>query len=145
MHFLRRVPRRTRLLALLSALAASALAVSLSFGSSHREAPGIALDPTADKTDVYAFKAIDAPGELTVVANWIPFEDPAGGPNFYRFDDNADYYINIDNTGTGRPAVRYLFKFKTKVRNPNTFLYAAPGVTSINDPKLNVVQTYTVT
>ena len=80
-----------------------------------------------------------------MVANWIPFEDPAGGPNFYRFDDNADYYINIDNTGTGKPAIRYLFKFKTHTRNGNTFLYAAPGVKSITDPKLNVYQTYTVT
>ena len=58
-------------------------------GSSHREAPLTSLDPTADDTDVYAFTANDAPGALTVVANWIPFEDPAGGPNFYRFDDRA--------------------------------------------------------
>jgi hypothetical protein len=141
----RLLTRAPRLFALLAALAASAIAVSLSFGSSHREAPSIALDPTADNTDLYAFKANDAPNDLTVVANWIPFEDPAGGPNFYRFDDNADYYINIDNTGTGKPAIRYLFKFKTHTRNGNTFLYAAPGVSSIHDPKLNVYQTYTVT
>ena len=145
MRFLRRAPRRSWLFAALAAIAASAFAVSLSLGSSHREAPSIALDPTADNTDLYAFKANDAPKDLTVVANWIPFEDPAGGPNFYRFDDNADYYINIDNTGTGKPAIRYKFKFKTHTRNGNTFLYAAPGVKSINDPKLNVYQTYTVT
>ncbi len=142
---MRLLSRAPRLFALLAALAASAFAVSLSFGSSHREAPSIALDPTADNTDLYAFKANDAANDLTVVANWIPFEDPAGGPNFYRFDDNADYYINIDNTGTGKPAIRYLFKFKTHTRNGNTFLYAAPGVKSINDPKLNVYQTYSVT
>ncbi|MCW3066287.1 MAG: hypothetical protein JWN32_3459 [Solirubrobacterales bacterium] len=135
----------TGLLAVLAALAAGAIAVSLSFGSSHREAPGTALDPTADNTDLYAFTANDAPGALTVVANWIPFEDPAGGPNFYRFDDNADYWINIDNTGDGKPDVRYLFKFKTHYRNKASFLYALPGVTSIADPKLQVVQTYTLT
>ena len=145
MRFLRRAPRRSWLFAALAAIAASAFAVSLSLGSSHREAPSIALDPTADNTDLYAFKANDAPKDLTVVANWIPFEDPAGGPNFYRFDDNADYYINIDNTGTGKPAIRYKFKFKTHTRNGKTFLYAAPGVTSITDPKLNVYQTYSVT
>ena len=145
MRFLRRAPRRSRLLAVMAAVAASAFAVSLSFGSSHREAPSIALDPTADNTDLYAFKANDAPNDLTIVANWIPFEDPAGGPNFYRFDDNADYYINIDNTGTGKPAIRYKFKFKTHTRNGNTFLDALPGVRSINDPKLNVYQTYSVT
>ncbi|HUO70218.1 MAG TPA: DUF4331 domain-containing protein [Solirubrobacteraceae bacterium] len=138
-------PRRSALIALLAALLASAFAVSLSFGSSHREAPSIALDPTADNTDLYAFKANDAPNDVTIVANWIPFEDPAGGPNFYRFDDNADYYVNIDNTGTGRPAIRYLFRFTTHVRDGNTFLYALPGVSSITDPKLNVYQTYSVT
>ena len=52
------------------------------------------------------------------MANWIPFEDPAGGPNFYRFDDRARYYINVDNTGDGKYDVRYRFKFQTKVRNP---------------------------
>src|SRR5436309_13433599 len=136
---------RARMLAILGALDAAVVAVTLGFGSSHREAPAISLDPTADNTDVYAFTANDAPGKLTVVSDWIPFEDPAGGPNFYRFDDAADYYINVDNTGTGKPAIRYLFRFKTHTRNGNTFLYAAPGVSSIHDPKLNVFQTYTVT
>jgi hypothetical protein len=128
-----------------AALAAGAIAVSPGAGSSHREAPLSALDPTADDTDVYAFTAPDATGALTVVSNWIPFEDPAGGPNFYRFDDRAKYYINVDNTGDGRYDVRYQFRFKTKVRNPNSFLYALPGVSSISDPKLNIVQTYRIT
>jgi hypothetical protein len=134
-----------RRIALVAALIAAAIAVPLSFGSSHREAPLTSIDPTADDTDLYAFTANDAPGALTVVANWIPFEDPAGGPNFYRFDDRAHYYINIDNTGDGAPDVRYQFAFKTKVGNPDSFLYALPGVSSINDSKLNVKQTYTIT
>src|SRR5439155_20899117 len=131
--------------ALVAALAAGAVAVTVGFGSSHREAPLTAIDPTADDTDVYAFKAPDAPDKLTVVANWIPFEDPAGGPNFYRFDDRASYYINVDNTGDGVQDVRYRFKFHTRIRNKDSFLYALPGVSSITDPKLNVVQTYDVT
>jgi hypothetical protein len=131
--------------ALLAALAAGALVVTLGHGSSHREAPLTALDPTADDTDVYAFVANDAPGALTIVANWIPFEDPAGGPNFYRFDDRAEYYINVDNTGDGKYDVRYRFNFKSHIRNKNSFLYALPGVTGINDSKLNQYQTYTVT
>jgi hypothetical protein len=131
--------------ALAAALAAGALAVTLGIGSSHREAPLSALDPTADNTDVYAFKAPDAPNSLTVVANWIPFEDPAGGPNFYRLDDRATYFINVDNTGDGRYDVRYRFRFKTKVANKSSFLYALPGVTSIDSPKLNVRQSYTLT
>src|SRR5256714_701851 len=145
----RRFPMRR--LALAAALVAAAIAVPLGIGSSHREAPLTALDPTADDTDVYAFTAKDDPAtkrneekRLTVVANWIPFEDPAGGPNFYRFDDRADYYINVDNNGDGKYDTRYLFKFTTHIRNKNSFLYALPGVQSFNDPKLNVVQTYDV-
>src|SRR5438874_3444399 len=132
-------------LALPAAVAAVLVAVAMSIGSSHREAPNTALDPTADDTDVYAFTANDAPGKLTVVANWIPFEDPAGGPNFYRFDDRAHYYINIDNTGDGVYDIRYQFAFKTHYLNKNSFLYALPGVSGIHDPKLQVQQSYTVT
>jgi len=129
--------------ALAAALAAVAIAVPLSIGSSHREAPLIALDPTGDNTDTYAFTANDATGKLTLVANWIPFEDPAGGPNFYRFDDAARYYLNVDNTGEGVPDVRYLFDFNTKVRNKGSFLYGLGGeITSLRDPDLNVIQTY---
>jgi hypothetical protein len=131
--------------AFIAALAAVAIAVAVGVGSSHREAPLTSLDPTGDDTDVYAFTAKDAPGALTVVANWIPFEDPAGGPNFYRFDDRAHYYVNVDNTGDGAWDVRYLFTFRTKVGNRDTFLYALPGVSSITDPKLNVKQFYDVT
>src|SRR5215212_6075460 len=130
--------------ALLAALAAGAPAVSLSTGSSHREAPLSSLDPTTDDTDVYAFTAKDAPGALTVVANWIPFEDPAGGPNFYNFDPRARYYINVDNTGDGVYDVRYRFQFTTRIRNRNSFAAATPTVTSLNDPELNVRQTYTL-
>ncbi len=124
-------------------LLAAVIAVPLSQGSSHREAPNIALDPTADNTDVYAFTAKDAPGALTVVANWIPAELPASGPNFFRFDDRARYYIHIDNTGDGKPDVSYRFQFRSKV-NKNSFLYAFPGVQSIRDPKLFQRQTYSI-
>src|SRR5205085_2803905 len=85
-------------LALPAAVAAVLVAVAMSVGSSHREAPNTALDPTADDTDVYAYTANDAPGSLTVVANWIPFEDPAGGPDFYRFDDRAHHYNAVANS-----------------------------------------------
>jgi Domain of unknown function (DUF4331) len=126
-----------------AALAAAAIAVPLGFASSHREAPNISLDPTADNTDVYAFTAKDAPGSLTVVANWIPGEVPANGPNFFRFDDRARYYIRIDNDGDGKPDVSYRFKFRSKV-NPDSYLPAFPGVGSIDDPKLYQRQTYDV-
>ncbi len=130
-------------LSLLAALAAVVIAASLSSGSSHREAPNISLDPTADNTDTYAFTAKDAPGALTVVANWIPGQVPANGPNFFRFDDRAAYYINIDNTGDGRADVRYRYTFRTKV-NPGGYQHSVPQVTSLNDPDLKQREFYDV-
>jgi hypothetical protein len=131
-------------LAIVAALVALGIGAALSIGSSHREAPLTSIDPTGDDTDVYAYTAKDAPHALTVAANWVPFEDPAGGPNFYKFDPKARYYINIDNNGDGRYDVRYRFRFQDHIRNKNSFLYALPGVSSIDDPKLNVYQTYDV-
>jgi len=127
----------------LAVAASAAVAIPLTVGSSHREAPNISLDPSADNTDVYAFTAKDAPGALTVVANWFPNQVPANGPNFFRFDNRARYYINIDNTGDGKADIAYRFVFKTFV-NKNSFLYAFPGVESIDDPKLYNKQTYSV-
>jgi hypothetical protein len=127
-----------------AALTAAALAATLGFGSSHREAPGITQDPTADNTDTYAWTAKDAPGALTVAADWIPGEVPANGPNFFGWDDKARYYIHIDNTGDGRPDVSYRYQFKTTVKNKNSFLYALPGASGYDDPKLNVVQRYSI-
>src|ERR687887_1114437 len=108
-------PRRGLAVAV-AAVAAAAIAVPLGFGSSHREAPNIALDPSADNTDVYAFTAKDRPGALTLASDWIPGQVPANGPNFFRFDDRARYYVNIDNTGDGLADLRYLFTFDTNVR-----------------------------
>jgi hypothetical protein len=113
--------------------------------SSHREAPLIGDDPAADNTDVYAFVSPDAPSTVTILANYIPFEDPAGGPNYYRFDPTALYELHVDNDGDARDDVTYQFRFKTTVSNPNTFLYNTNQVTSPTDPDLNVKQTYSVT
>jgi hypothetical protein len=133
-----------KLLLALAVLAAAAIAVPLGFGSSHREAPNISLDPAADNTDTYAWTAKDAPGALTVAANWIPGEVPANGPNFHGFDDRARYYVHVDNTGDGRPDVSYRFQFKTQIRNKESFLYALPGANGFDDSKLNVVQRYKI-
>ncbi|MGZ7085170.1 MAG: DUF4331 family protein, partial [Ilumatobacteraceae bacterium] len=75
--------------------------------SSHREAPEMAKDPVADSTDVYAFVSPDRPDHVTLIANYIPFEDPAGGPNFYEFGADVLYKILVDNDGDGYPDVIY--------------------------------------
>ncbi|HKF14498.1 MAG TPA: DUF4331 domain-containing protein [Gaiellaceae bacterium] len=98
--------------------------------SSHREAPLIAEDPSADTTDLYAFRSPDAPDALTVIANWIPAEDPAAGPNWYRFSERARYLIKIDRNGDAKPDVTYRLRFTN--REDSLFLG-------------NTVQDYTVT
>lgn len=113
--------------------------------SSHREAPRIANDPVADNTDVYAFVSPDAPDTVTIIANYIPLQDPAGGPNFFNFGDEVLYTINVDNDGDGRPDVSYEFDFETRTVNANTFLYNTGPITSLSSPTWNVRQTYRVT
>ena len=109
--------------------------------SSHREAPLITEDPVADNTDVYAWMKGD---NMVVVANWIPLEEPAGGPNFFKFGDDVLYEINIDNDGDAKDDVVYEFRFTTKIKNPNTFLYNTGPIETLDDADWNMVQTYTV-
>ena len=99
--------------AALAALFVGRLAPGSSNASSHREAPLISEDPTADNTDLYAFRSPDNPSTFTIVSNWIPGEDPAAGPNYYTFSQSAKYNIYVDRTGDGRPEQTYSFRFKT--------------------------------
>ena len=122
------------------------LAPGVSAASSHREAPLIAGDPKADNTDVYAFVSPDKPDTVTLVSNWIPFEEPEGGPNFYPFANDAQYNIKIDNVGDGKPHIVYTWKFTDHTRDSaNQFLYNTGVVNKLTDPTLNFFQTYTLT
>ncbi|ALG14541.1 DUF4331 domain-containing protein [Kibdelosporangium phytohabitans] len=125
----------------------SAVAVGLVPGSavasSHREAPLIAADPPVDNTDVYAFVSPDRPDTTTIVANWYPFQEPNGGPNFYPWATDAHYDINIDNDGDAKPDVTYRWTFSTDDRRGrNTFLYNNGPVTSLDDENLLFRQSY---
>src|SRR2546423_4384298 len=106
---------------LLLLLAAGAVAVfalvrgpapQASKASSHREAPLISDAPTADNTDLYAFRSPDKPDTVTILSNWIPGEDPAAGPNYYTFSPGARYYIYVDKNGDAKPDVTYRLEFK---------------------------------
>jgi Domain of unknown function (DUF4331) len=112
--------------------------------SSHREAPEIAKDPVADSTDVYAFVSPDQPSKVTLIANYVPLQEPAGGPNFYEFGSDVRYEINIDNNGDGQPDVTYRFQFATQLRNTGTFLYNTGPILSLDSPNWNRRQFYTV-
>jgi len=131
----------------LAAFAAGAAALAGStphraVASSHREAPLIANDPTADLTDLYAFNSPDTPGTVTLITNVIPIEVPAEGPNYYNLDDNARYRIMVDNNGDGRPETTFTLRTRTWTTPgaESHFLYTDGVVTSLTDPNLVVKQ-----
>jgi hypothetical protein len=113
--------------------------------SSHREAPEISKDPVADSSDLYAFVSPDKPDTVTLIANYVPLQGPASGPNFYEFGDDVLYEIHIDNNGDGKSDVTYQFSFKTTVADPSTFLYNTGPITSLTSSSWNRKQTYSVT
>jgi hypothetical protein len=114
--------------------------------SSHREAPLTAADPQIDNTDTYAFVSPDNAKTVTLIANWIPFEDPSGGPNFYPFSPDAHYNIKLDTNGDSKPDITYQWTFKTDdQRGTNTFLYNNGPVKNLTDKTLLFKQTYTLT
>src|SRR5579884_4138634 len=113
--------------------------------SSHREAPEISKDPVADSTDLYAFVSPDNPSTVTLIANYVPFEAPNGGPNFFEFGDDVLYEIHIDNDGDAKADITYQFTFQTAIENPKTFLYNTGPISSLTDPNWNRRQQYTVT
>jgi Domain of unknown function (DUF4331) len=113
--------------------------------SSHREAPEISKDPSADNTDVYAFVSPDRPDTVTLIANFIPFELPYGGPNFNEFADDVRYEIKISNRGDAWADIVYRFTFRTMIRNRQTFLYNTGPITSPTDATWNRPQTFTLT
>src|SRR5829696_9425584 len=113
--------------------------------SSHREAPEISEDPVADSTDLYAFVSPDRPDSVTIIANYIPLEAPAGGPNFYEFGDDVIYQIKFDNDGDGHVDVTYEFRFRTEISNPSTFLYNTGPIESLDSANWNRRQFYKVT
>ena len=140
--------RRAAALAVTGALAVAAFAglgPVASTASSHREAPLVSADPPIDATDLYAFVPEDAPNSVALIGSWIPFEEPAGGPNFYLWAEKTNYDINIDNDGDARPDVIYRWRFTTHHRNPDSFIYNNGPVTSLADQNLLIFQTYDLT
>ncbi len=112
--------------------------------SSHREAPEIAKDPVADSTDVYAFRSPKNPSMVTLIANYIPFQKPDGGPNFFEFGDDVIYEIHIANSGKSKADISYQFRFFTQVTNPKTFLYNIGPIESIDSKNWIRPQFYSV-
>jgi hypothetical protein len=146
---MRRFFRRTLPVAALALLglnlAVGPVSLPVAEASSHREAPLISTDPLADNTDVYAFVSPDRANTVTVLANYIPLEEPASGPNFFKFDDNVLYQIRFDNNGDARVDLALEFRFRTVVGNGDTFLYNTNTIDNLADPDWNVKQFMDVT
>ena len=146
----------------LSLLAAAACAAGLSLASSHREAPFITTSPKVDATDFYMFRsyegvAADGSGGrsdyVTLIANYLPLQDPYGGPNYFMLDPNALYEIHIDNNGDAAEDLTFQFRFNNKLNDVSLpiggksvaipLIQAGP-VANVSDANLNVNETYTV-
>lgn len=137
------------------------LGITLSSGcllanaSSHREAPFLTNAPKVDGTDLFLFRSY-APGRqdfVTVIADYIPFQDPQGGPNFYQFDQNALYEIHFDNTGDAKEDLTFQFRFKNTskktalpIGGKQTLipLINSGQISGVNPATLNVRETYTI-
>jgi Domain of unknown function (DUF4331) len=127
----------------------------LSSASSHREAPFIAGLPRVDGTDVYAFRSYEAgrDGYVTLISNYIPFQDPQGGPNFYQLDPQAVYSIHVDNHGDAEAHLSFEFRFTNELKGltvPAGGRNVAVPVINVgpvdqDGKNLNVDQSYTVT
>ncbi|MFE9453200.1 DUF4331 family protein [Streptomyces sp. NPDC006739] len=126
----------------ITAASVAALEPGVAAASSHREAPLISGTPQYDNTDLYAFVSPDKPDTTTIVSDYIPFEEPAGGPNFYQFADDAQYDIHIDNNGDAKDDLIFRYTFRTQIKNKKTFLYNTGVVDNLTDPDLNVTQSY---
>ena len=130
----------------------------VAWAASHREAPLIALDPTADITDFYGFRSWVNMDRVVFIMNVIPGQEPSSGPNYFNFDDDVLYAINIDTNADGKADdVVYEVRFTTEIRAPLgdfPVAYAGnvtgviPPITALDGPGsegIGVRQRYTVT
>ena len=137
-----------------AAFCGAALASAGAFAASHREAPLIANDPTADNTDFYMFRSWTNPANVVFIMNVIPAEEPSAGPNYFNFGDDVLYRINVDTNADGADDLTYEVRFKTELRGPLTGLrlplsyVALPPITALDgtgSEGLILRQQYTVT
>jgi hypothetical protein len=143
----------------LAALASTCAAVTPlpAHASSHREAPLITTMPKVDGTDFYMFTSYESghSGDVILIADYQPLEDPFAGPNYFTMDPTAAYDININNNGNALPEITFRFQFTNTNKNltvpVNGQNIAVPLVNigpisagSGGTADSNVIETYTV-
>jgi len=151
------IPFRRALAPVLVAAGLAAAWAMPAVASSHREAPFIAGQPQLDATDFYMFRSYEPGREayVTIVANYLPLQDPYGGPNYFKLDPNAVYEIHVTNDGGAVENLTFQFRFQT-TNDDNAFNVGGKTVSiplvqngsgpvnSRNSPALNVHEKYTV-
>ena len=145
--------------AVLAAVAPLALCATFAQASSHREAPFITTVPKVDATDFYMFRSYEAnrTDYVTLIANYLPLQDPYGGPNYFAMDPNALYEIHIDNTGDAKEDISFQFRFRNTLANNGAGislnvggkmvgipLVQAGAVANVNDANLQLAETFSV-
>src|SRR6478735_3859092 len=134
-----------------AAFCGAALASVGALAASHREAPLIANDPTADNTDFYMFRSWTNPANVVFILNTIPVQEPSGGPNYFNFGDDVLYKINVDTNADGEEDLVYEIRFKTEIRDPLQLplaYVALPQITALSGAGSEGIllrQSYTVT
>lgn len=147
---------KPRSIAVIVSAALLAMAATTVTASSHKEAPFIAGQQRLDGTDLYMFRSYEPGREnfVTIIANYIPFQDPQGGPNFNQFDSNGLYEIHVDNVGDAKEHLTYQFRFSKQTKDFKLPVNGVPvriplindlGVISdTNQDALKLTETYTV-
>jgi hypothetical protein len=143
--------RRARPIAALLAM----LVAGGTHASSHREAPFITTQPKVDATDFYMFASYEPgrTGFVTLIANYLPLQDPYGGPNYFALDPQALYEMHVDNDGDAREDITFQFRLRNSLKGTTLPIggkdVAIPLIQSgpVSDPaaaSLNVNETFTV-
>jgi hypothetical protein len=119
---------------------AAALVPLTGFASSHREAPAITRAPAVDSTDFYLFNSYEPGrgGYVTLLADYLPLQDPYGGPNYFALDPAALYEIHVDSDGDAKEDLTFQFRFTSKLANNNQGIKLGIGGSQVAVPLKNV-------
>ena len=149
------ITQAPRLALMAGACAAALLVQPAAQASSHREAPFITTQPKVDGTDLYMFRSYEngRSNYVTLIANYIPLQDPYGGPNYFAMDPNALYEIHVDNNGDAVEDISFQFRFKNNLadialpiggKSISIPLIQAGGISASSNAALNLKETFTL-
>ncbi len=145
------------LLAAITTSATSILTAPPAQASSHREAPFLTRQPKVDGTDFYMFRSYETgrSAYTTIIADYIPLQNPGDGPNYYEMDPDALYEIHIDNNGDGKEDLTFQFRFSNQNKDTQLsvggkqvsipLVINGGAIDSVNPAGLNVRETYSIT